>query len=86
MPSFLKLFPCGCLQVCVCVFVYVCPPPRLLITSGMIGMKLSPYDWLKKFYRFYMVAIVGISSRGGLIIEALHRNQRNKSKLVLCKP
>ena len=84
MPGFLKLFLCGRLHVCV--FVYVCPPPRLLITSGMIGIKVNPYDWLKKFYRFYIVAIVGISSRCGLIIEVCHRNQCNTSKLALCKP
>ena len=33
-----------------------------------------------------MVTIVGIVSRRGLIIEVCHRNQPNKSKLVLCKP
>ena len=52
----------------------------------MIGMKLSPYDWLNKFYRFYMVAIVNIISRDGLTIEAHYRNQLNKNKLVVCKP
>ena len=39
-PSFLKLFLCRCLYVCMSVCV--CPPPRLLITSGMIW---TPYDW-----------------------------------------
>ena len=33
-----------------------------------------------------MAAIVGIVSRRGLRIGALHRNQANKSKLVLYKP
>ena len=33
-----------------------------------------------------MAAIVGIVSRRGLRIEALRRNQPNKSKLVLYKP
>ena len=33
--------------VCACVCLYVCPPPRLLITSGVI---CTPYDWLNKFY------------------------------------
>ena len=32
----------------------VCPPLRLLITSGVI------YDWLNNLYGFYMVAVVGI--------------------------
>ena len=31
-----------------------------------------------------MVAIVGIIIRCGLTIEVCHRNQPNKSKLVLC--
>ena len=33
-----------------------------------------------------MAAIVGIVSRRGLINEARHRNQPNKSKLALYKP
>ena len=33
-----------------------------------------------------MAAIVGIVSRRGLRIKARHRNQPNKSKLVLYKP
>ena len=33
-PGFLKLFLCGCLYACVCLCV--CPPPRLLITSGVM--------------------------------------------------
>ena len=33
-----------------------------------------------------MAAIVGIVSRRGLRIEARHKNQPNKSKLVLYKP
>ena len=45
------------LYVCMCVFV--CPPPRLFITSGVIW---TLYDWLNKFYGFYMAAVVGIVS------------------------
>ena len=30
--GFLKLILCGCLYACV----FVCPPPRLLITSGVM--------------------------------------------------
>ena len=48
-------------------------------------MTWTPYDWLNKFYSCYMAAIVGIVSRCGFIIEAYHRNQPNKSKLVLLK-
>ena len=67
------------MRVCVCL------PSSLLINSDVIAMKLSPYDWLNRFYRFYMVAIVGIINRHGLTIEARHRNQPNKSTLALCK-
>ena len=72
--------------VCVCVYVHVCvlyPPLRVLITSGMIW---NPYDWLNKFYSFYMVAVVGIISKRGFGIQVHHRNQANKSKLALYKP
>ena len=33
-----------------------------------------PYDWLKKFYSFYMAATVNIIGRLGLIIKAGCRN------------
>ena len=51
----------------VCVFVCVCPPPRPLITSGVIW---TPYDWLNKFYSFYMAAEVVTGSGCGLRIKA----------------
>ena len=66
-----------------CVYVSVCPPLRLVITSGMIW---TPYDWLNKHYSFCMAAIVGIVNRRGLGIEACRRSQPNKSKLALYKP
>ena len=70
--------------VCVCVWTYLricfCLPPRLLITSGVVWI---PYDWLHKYYRFYMAAIVGIVSRRDFTIEARYRNQGNRSTLVL---
>ena len=61
----------------------VCPLPRLLITSGVIW---TPYDWLNKFYSFYMAAVVVIGSGRGLRIEARRGNQSNKSKPALYKP
>ena len=67
------------MYICVCV----CPPPRLVITSGVIW---NSYDWLNKYYSFCMEAMVGISSRRGLRIEVHHINQLNKSKLALYKP
>ena len=46
----------------LCVFVCVCvSAPRLLITSDMIW---TSYDWLNKFYSFYMAPAVVIDSRG----------------------
>ena len=43
-------------------YVCVCLPPRLLITSGVMWCDIDPYDWLNKFYGFYMAAVVGIGS------------------------
>ena len=63
--------------------VCVCPPPGLLITSGVIW---TPYDWLNNFYSFYMATAVIIGSRGGLKIEARCVNYPNKSKPALYKP
>ena len=57
-------------------FENVCPPPRLLISSGMIW---TPYDWLNKHYNFYMAAVVVIGDGCGLRIEVCRRNQRNES-------
>ena len=44
----------------MCVYVCVCPPPRLLITSGVMWCDIDPYDWLNKFCGFYIAAVVGI--------------------------
>ena len=51
----------------MCVSVFGCPLPRLLITSGMIW---TPYDWSNKGYSFYMmVAVVVINDGHGIRIE-----------------
>ena len=42
---------------------------------------MDPYDWLNKFYRFYMAIVVGIVSRQGLTVEGHCINQPNKCKL-----
>ena len=69
------------------VFVWksicMCLPPMLLITSGVIWIQ---YDWLNKFFSFYMAVVVGIISRHDLRIEALHKSQPNNSKLALYYP
>ena len=66
VPGFLELFLCVCLCVCVCVYVRVCPPPRLLLTSGMIW---TPYDWLNKLYSCYMATVVCIVNGRGFGID-----------------
>ena len=53
------------MYLCVCV----CPPPRLLITSGVIW---TLYDWLNKFYSRYMAIVVVIVNRRGLGIDTRH--------------
>ena len=68
------------------MYVSVCPPPRLVIISGVMWRDMGPYDWLNKYYSFCMAAIVGIGGRRGLRIEVCGRNQINKSKLALYKP
>ena len=40
----------------------VCPPPRLLITSGVMWCDIDPIRLLSKFYGFYMAVVVGINS------------------------
>ena len=44
------------------------------------------YDWLNKFYNFLMAAIVSIIIRSGLRIKMHHKNQRNKTKMILYRP
>ena len=41
VPGFLELL---CLRMSLCMFVYVCvcPPPRLLITSGVMWCDIDP--------------------------------------------
>ena len=69
---------CMCVCACMCVSA-----PSLLITSDVIW---TSYDWLNKFYSFYMENVVGIVSKRGLTIEAcICRSQPNKSKLALYK-
>ena len=57
--------------MCVYVCVFVCPPPRLLITSGVIW---TLYDWLNKFYSCYMATAVVIVNGCGLGIGTRRRH------------
>ena len=69
------------------VSVSVCPPPGLLITSGVMWHDMGPKCLVEKFYRFYMTAIyiIGIVSR--CVVLALMRivetNLIRVSKLLL---
>ena len=56
------------------VYVYMYPHSRLLITSGMMGRNIDPYDWLNEFHGFLMAAIVGMVSGRGPSIHAHHGN------------
>ena len=49
---------CFCVDICMCV----CPPPRLLITSGVMW---TPCDWLNKFYScIWHTVVIIINGRG----------------------
>ena len=76
---------CACAHVCMCVRAWVCSWVQLVVWCHWCGMIRTMYDWLNKFYNFYMAAVVNIISRCGLSIDAHHTNQRNKSKLALYK-
>ena len=65
--------------VCVCVFVCVYVRPIVVAWYGL-------YDWLNKFYSFYVAAVVSIVSMVGLSIDVHHENLPNKHKLALFKP
>ena len=66
-PGFLELFLNVSVRtsVCICVWVFVCPPLGLLITCGM---KWTPYDWLNKFYSCYMATVLVIINGHGIRI------------------
>ena len=73
---FLKLFLCGRLYargMCVSAL-------RLLITSSVIW---TPYDWLNKFYSFYVVAVSLLVM--GVVLELKHIVETNIVRLsYLC--
>ena len=47
-PGFLKLILCGRLYVCMFMCVCVCPPPRLLITSGVMWCDIDSRRLVKQ--------------------------------------
>ena len=87
--GFLKLILCEHLYVCVfvCVYAHVCLCVCVFVPKAMAWyIRMDPHDWLNMFYSLYVIAVVGIISRGGLSIDAHHENQPNKHKLALYKP
>ena len=42
------------------VWVFVCPPPRLLITSGMMWRDMDPMRLVKQVLQLYMATVVVI--------------------------
>ena len=54
--------------MCVCVFVCVCLPPRLLITSGMMWRDMDLIRLVKQVLQLYMATVVVIVNGHGLEI------------------
>ena len=64
---------CMCLHACVCVSTL-----RLLITSGVMCRDMNPiYDWLNKFYSFYVETVVGYISIYGMALALICVVQTN---------
>ena len=52
--------------MCVCVFVFVCVPSRLLITSGVMWHDMDPIRLVKQVLQMYMATVVVIGNGCGL--------------------
>ena len=52
-------------QTSVCVFMCVCPPQRLLITSGVMWCHMDPIRLVNKFYSCNMATVVVIVNGHG---------------------
>ena len=44
-------YNCFCANVCKCVSMFVCPSPRLLITSGLMWCDMDPIQLIKQVLR-----------------------------------
>ena len=66
---FLKIDP-----VWTCVCVCVSPPPRLLITSGVMWCDIDSRRLVKQVYSCYMATVVIIVNGHGLGIDTRHRH------------
>ena len=67
-PGFLKLFLCGRLYVCLCV----CPPPKLLITSGVIWHDMDPIRLVKQVLQLLYGNCSSYFNEHGLGIDTRH--------------
>ena len=58
----------------VCVFVCLCvsPPPRLLLTSGVMWRDIDPIRLVKQVLQLYMATVVIIVNGRGLGIGTRH--------------
>ena len=45
-------------SVCMCACMCVCPPPRLLITGGVMWRDMDPKRLAIKFYSCYVATVV----------------------------
>ena len=79
-------YMCVCVSVCVCVCVcmyvrvwFVCPPEAI----NNWWHDMDPTWLVKQFLQLLNTTLVSIISRRSLTMKSLHRNQLNKSKIVL---
>ena len=65
--------------------LHVCPPPRLLITSGVMWHDIDPIQLLNKFYSCYMAIVVVIGNGRGLGIDMHHSHQPTNTPFTLSR-
>ena len=87
--GFLKLFWSACryARVCVCVYVCVCPPPRPLISSGVIWCDIDRVRLVKQVLRLFpafnyfirqlpSIKWMGVAILTQLVVNACQRKLR----------
>ena len=72
---------CVCACVRACMHACVCAPNLKAINNQWYLW--TPYDWLNKFYSFYIAAVAGDISRCSLSIDTYSENQPNKHNIIL---
>ena len=58
MPGFLKLLWSTCQYACVCLCLSVCPPPRPLITSGVIWCDIDRVRLVKQVLQLFLAFVL----------------------------